>query len=86
MAQVCESLYQALTDAGIEVLFMDEAKARLGAMLADAELMGLPHRLVVGDRGLEEGVVEYKGAAGRPRAKNIPLADVVATLKSRMSL
>ena len=85
MAQVCESLYQALTDAGIEVLFMDEAKARLGAMLADAELMGLPHRLVVGDRGLEEGVVEYKGRRAA-ESENIPLADVVATLKSRMSL
>ncbi|HRH77650.1 MAG TPA: proline--tRNA ligase [Cellvibrionaceae bacterium] len=85
VAQVCESLYQALTDAGIEVLFMDEAKARLGAMLADAELMGLPHRLVVGDRGLEEGVVEYKGRRAA-ESENIPLADVVATLKSRMSL
>ncbi len=40
---------------------MDEDKARLGVMLADAELMGIPHRIVVGDRGLAAGNVEYKG-------------------------
>ena len=40
--------------------FMNEEKARLGGMLADVELMGLPHRIVVGDRGLENGVVEYR--------------------------
>ena len=39
---------------------MDEPKARLGGMLADVELMGIPHRLVVGDRGLESGMIEYR--------------------------
>ncbi|SDJ69584.1 proline--tRNA ligase [Microbulbifer yueqingensis] len=57
----CEHLYEALREHGIDVLFMDEPKARLGAMLADVELLGIPHRIVVGDRGLERGVVEYKG-------------------------
>ncbi|MCX2793389.1 proline--tRNA ligase [Microbulbifer thermotolerans] len=57
----CEHLYQSLSAKGIDVLYMDEPKARLGAMLADVELMGIPHRIVVGDRGLEKGVVEYKG-------------------------
>ena len=56
----CERLYQALGHRGYEVLFMDEPKARLGGMLADVELMGIPHRLVVGDRGLESGIVEYR--------------------------
>lgn len=84
VAEVCETLYQALTDAGIEVLFMDEAKARLGVMLADAELMGLPHRLVVGDRGLEQGLVEYKSRTAVD-SENIAIADVVATIKSRMA-
>ncbi|HMU66087.1 MAG TPA: His/Gly/Thr/Pro-type tRNA ligase C-terminal domain-containing protein, partial [Cellvibrionaceae bacterium] len=83
VAEVCEALYQQLTAAGIEVLFMDEAKARLGAMLADAELMGLPHRLVVGDRGLEQGVVEYKGRTAVD-SENIAIADVLATIKNRM--
>ena len=57
----CEHLYESLREKGIDVLFMDEPKARLGAMLADVELLGIPHRIVVGDRGLEKGVVEYKG-------------------------
>ena len=59
--QHCENLYQQLNDAGIDVLYMDEEKARLGVMLANTELMGIPHRIVVGDKGLEKGSVEYKG-------------------------
>ncbi|MGB1157943.1 MAG: proline--tRNA ligase [Porticoccaceae bacterium] len=56
----CEQLYSELTGAGYEVLFMDVEKARLGTMLADVELIGIPHRIVIGDRGLAEGVVEYR--------------------------
>jgi len=58
--ELCEQLYADLTQQGYEVLFMDEPKARLGGMLADVELMGIPHRIVIGDRGLKEGKVEYK--------------------------
>lgn len=61
VTQKCEHIYEALTAKGIDVLLMDEPKARLGAMLADTELMGIPHRIVVGDRGLEGGKIEYKG-------------------------
>jgi len=60
VAKTCEQLYTKLGDAGYEVLFMDEAKARLGGMLADIELIGIPHRIVIGDRGLAEGHVEYR--------------------------
>ena len=60
VAETCEQLYTKLSDAGYEVLFMDEAKARLGGMLADIELIGIPHRIVIGDRGLAEGNVEYR--------------------------
>ena len=60
MREKCESLYAELTEAGYDVLFMDEEKARLGVMLADTELMGIPHRIVIGDRGLEAGTIEYK--------------------------
>ena len=56
----CETLYDNLSSAGYEVLFMDEPKARLGGMLADIELIGIPHRIVIGDRGLEGGTVEYR--------------------------
>ena len=58
--QTCESLYSELTEAGFDVLFMDEQKVRLGSMLADIELIGIPHRLVIGERGLDEGKIEYR--------------------------
>ena len=58
--ETCETLYATLIAAGYDVLFMDEAKARLGGMLADTELLGIPHRIVIGDRGLEAGAVEYR--------------------------
>jgi prolyl-tRNA synthetase len=57
----CDALYAELTAKGFDVLYMDTPKARLGVMLADTELMGIPHRVVVGDRGLENGNIEYKG-------------------------
>ncbi|HHJ35439.1 MAG TPA: proline--tRNA ligase [Gammaproteobacteria bacterium] len=52
-------LHDELTAAGLDVLLYDE-KARLGGMLADLDLIGIPHRIVIGDRGLKEGKVEYK--------------------------
>ena len=54
-----ESLYSELTDQGVEVLLDDREDVRPGAKFADAELMGIPHRVVIGDRGLDKGVVEY---------------------------
>ncbi|MGI1678903.1 MAG: proline--tRNA ligase [Cellvibrionaceae bacterium] len=60
VAEKCESLYKELQSAGYDVLFMDEAKARLGATLANVELVGIPHRIVVGDRGLEKNCLEYQ--------------------------
>ncbi|BFM21048.1 proline--tRNA ligase [Gilvimarinus japonicus] len=61
VAEACEQLYRDLQAAGADVLLMDEEKARLGVLLANTDLMGIPHRIVVGDRGLEAGNVEYKG-------------------------
>lgn len=60
VAEQAERLYQQLQTAGFEVLLMDEAKARLGVMLADIELIGIPHRIVIGDRGLAAGEYEYR--------------------------
>jgi prolyl-tRNA synthetase len=56
----CETLYNNLLMAGYDVLFMDEKKARLGPMLADVELMGIPHHLIIGERGLDHGIIEYR--------------------------
>ncbi|MDH4573080.1 proline--tRNA ligase [Salinicola acroporae] len=55
-----DRLYQELTAAGIDVL-LDDRDLRPGVKFADQELMGIPHRLVVGDRGLDKGELEYKG-------------------------
>ncbi|RFF26549.1 MULTISPECIES: His/Gly/Thr/Pro-type tRNA ligase C-terminal domain-containing protein, partial [unclassified Wenzhouxiangella] len=54
-----EKFYEELTAAGIEVL-MDDRPLRPGVMFADAELIGIPHQLVIGDRGLDKGIVEYR--------------------------
>jgi prolyl-tRNA synthetase len=73
--ETCETLYATLSAQGIEVLYMDEEKARLGVMLADIELIGIPHRLVIGERGLNEGLVEYK-ARNSANSRQIPLQEL----------
>ena len=57
--EAAERLYAALRDAGVDVLF-DDRDARPGVMFADAELIGIPHRVVIGERGLDQGPVEYR--------------------------
>ena len=79
----CECLYTELTAAGFDVLFMDEPKARLGVMLANTELVGIPHRLVVGDKGLEKGVIEYKGRRDADKSE-IATAEIIDTLKAKL--
>ena len=63
---------------------MDQEKARLGGMLADVELIGLPHRIVVGDRGLEKGVVEYRNRRASEN-QDIPLAELHEFLKQALN-
>ncbi len=57
--EVTDRLYEELTAAGIEVLY-DDRDARPGVKFADAELLGIPHRLVVGERGIDAGKLEYR--------------------------
>ncbi|MEN7341597.1 MAG: proline--tRNA ligase [Pseudomonadota bacterium] len=59
VAKESEALYQTLTDAGLEVL-IDDRDTRPGVKFADAELIGIPHRIVIGDRGLKGGTYEYR--------------------------
>ncbi|MGH8208379.1 MAG: proline--tRNA ligase, partial [Steroidobacteraceae bacterium] len=70
VCEVAERLYAELTEAGIETLY-DDRDARPGVKFADAELLGIPHRIVVGDRGLEAGKLEYRG---RRDAESTPFA------------
>lgn len=58
--ETVETLYKQFIDAQIEVL-LDDRNERPGVMFADAELMGIPHRIVIGERGLKQSIVEYQG-------------------------
>ena len=76
--EASESLYRQASDAGIEVLLDDRAE-RPGVKFAEADLIGIPHRLIIGDRGLKNGVVEYK-QRGDAAAEEVALSDALATL------
>jgi prolyl-tRNA synthetase len=79
--EVAERLYGELTAAGVEVLF-DDRDARPGVKFADDELLGIPHRLVVGDKGLDRGAVEYKCRADGSGA-DVPVEAAVAFIRER---
>ncbi len=81
--EAAEKLYDELCAAGIEVLF-DDRKERPGVMFADMELIGIPYRLVLGERGLDEGVIEYKERRTNT-GQNIGLADVVAFMQAQLT-
>ncbi len=77
-----EQLYQDLLAAGIDVLF-DDRKVRAGFMFSDMELIGIPHCLIVGDRGLDTGTVEYKARTAQEN-EEIPFADIINFLKAKL--
>lgn len=79
-----EKLYQELVEAGIEVLF-DDRKVRAGFMFSDMELIGIPHRIVIGDRGLDSGTAEYRARTAQEN-QDINLDDVVPFLKQQLNL
>jgi prolyl-tRNA synthetase len=76
--QVTEALYAELTAAGLEVV-LDDRDARPGVKFADDELLGIPHRIVIGDKGLERGVLEYKRRRDGVGAE-VPIAEMAAFL------
>ena len=76
-------LYDELLDLGIDVL-LDDRGERPGAMFADWELVGVPQRVVISDRGLKEGQVEVQGRRDAAATK-LALAEVVAHLKQRLA-
>jgi prolyl-tRNA synthetase len=80
--EVAERLYQELTGAGIEVLY-DDRDARPGVKFADAELLGIPHRLVVADRGIEAGKLEYRHRRDT-ESQEFPASDALPFLRSRI--
>ena len=80
--ETAEALYRDLTAAGIDVL-LDDRGERPGVAFADMELIGIPHRVVVGERGLKSGQVEYQGRRD-PQAQSIALQDAVKSVKSKL--
>ncbi|MDD4905180.1 MAG: proline--tRNA ligase [Methylobacter tundripaludum] len=82
LKEASEKLYQDLLAAGIDVLF-DDRKVRAGFMFSDMELIGIPHCIVVGDRGLDSGTVEYKARTAEAN-EEIPFADIIDFLKAKL--
>ena len=80
--EAAEQLYAALQVAGIEVL-LDDRDERPGVMFADMELIGIPHRIVIGERGLKDEMLEYQGRRDAT-AQAIPLQNALEFVKSRL--
>ncbi len=76
-----DELYRTLTQQGFDVL-LDERDARPGVKFADAELYGIPHRVVIGERGLDAGTLEYRSRRATDN-EDVPVAELIAFLKSR---
>ncbi|GJJ01243.1 proline--tRNA ligase [Duganella rhizosphaerae] len=81
--QATEKLYADAQAAGIDVI-LDDRGLRPGGMFADWELIGVPHRVVIGDRGLKEGNLEYQGRRDT-EATAVPVADIVSFIKGKMA-
>ena len=77
--EAAERLHDELAAAGIDVL-MDDRDERPGVLFADADLIGIPHRVVLSERGLAAGNAEYKGRRDE-KPRDIPLKEIVAFLK-----
>ncbi|SEI65560.1 prolyl-tRNA synthetase [Allopseudospirillum japonicum] len=82
--ETSERLYQELTSAGFDVL-LDDRDERPGVKFADLELMGIPHRLVIGERSLKQGQIEYKGRRDT-EATLVEAQTLLTFLQSKMSV
>ncbi|MCW8885009.1 MAG: proline--tRNA ligase [Motiliproteus sp.] len=82
--EASEKLYNELQAAGIDVL-LDDREARPGSKFADMELIGIPHRVVIGDRGLDKGMLEYKGRRDEDK-QDVAVDQVLELLKSKLSV
>jgi prolyl-tRNA synthetase len=80
--ELTDQLYADFTAAGIEVL-CDDRDARPGVKFADAELLGIPHRLVIAERGLEAGKLEYRGRRDS-ESREFPRAEALEFIRARL--
>ena len=79
-----EALYEELTSAGVEVLYDDRAE-NPGVKFNDADLLGCPVRVTVGDRGLKKGTLEVKIRGGRGRGEEVPVAEVASRVQEELA-
>ncbi|WP_234265254.1 proline--tRNA ligase [Hydrogenophaga sp. NFH-34] len=79
-----DDLYQGLLALGVDVI-LDDRGERPGAMFADWELIGVPHRVTIGDRGLKEGVLEYQHRRDAAASK-VPVGDALAFVRERLGV
>ncbi|MBL4791279.1 MAG: proline--tRNA ligase [Kordiimonadaceae bacterium] len=77
--KTCDALYEQLQQAGFDVLF-DDRKERPGVLFATADLLGIPHRLLVSEKGIDQGTLEYK-ARSEQTSQDVNLTEVVLYLK-----
>ena len=84
LQQAVEKLYEQLASAGYEVL-LDDRKERPGVMFADMELVGIPHRLVFSEKGLDADSIEYKGRTEQD-SSDVKLSEIVKFLNARIQL
>lgn len=84
VAAAIDTLYSELTDAGYDVL-LDDRNERPGVMFADMDLIGIPHRLVLGEKGLDKGMIEYK-QRGADDIDELQLEDIIGSLKKRITI
>src|ERR1041385_8810171 len=78
-----DRLYEQLTQQGVDVV-LEDREERPGVLFADMDLIGIPHRVVIGERGLAAGNAEYK-ARRDEKASDLPLADVVSLLQQKLA-
>ncbi|MEP6656575.1 MAG: proline--tRNA ligase [Betaproteobacteria bacterium] len=79
-----DRLYDTLRSAGVEVL-MDDRGERPGVMFADLELIGIPHRITIGERGLKDGMVEYQSRRAGGPAEAMPVEAVASLIQERLA-
>ncbi len=81
--EAVEDLYQRMRQVGIDVL-LDDRAVRPGFMFADMELIGIPHRVVLGERSLDEGLLEYRGRRDSEN-RMLPAGEIIEFLSQRLA-
>ena len=79
--EAADSIYRQLTAAGYEVL-LDDRDERPGVIFADMELIGIPHRIVVGERGLKDRMIEYQGRRDK-ESRRVPIDQALSLLQAK---